>query len=557
MAFAAVHFYSKNSQSEDYEDYLKAQKESFQSYKDSRDAEFIGFLKEQWREYNVSKGLVRDDKPKPSATPVAAPHPKTSALPKKMKIVKSVVVPQIKPDAIKEKPVEKPEVPLEEKIATKPPITVKPLEKPVEKPVEKPLAQPFDTPVDKPLPRVDKPVAPPVEKQWASPLEKPVKTPADKPAVAQWGKTDKKPSMKIDFYSTPILIYGKYDFPNGGRAVNKEMITSFWDKMSQIDYGSFIDQVRKYKTDLKLNDWGYHYVLYRLGMKQYNGDKNMSNLFVWYMSSKSGYESRIGYNDTQIFLLMPSKNRLYSIPFLTLKNKKYYSLFFDDQPSKFKTLFTYQGNYPEAEKTMDFGINTPPQIPKIMKQRNLKFDVNKKNINVEADYNKNIVDFFKYYPQTNIKVYFDAFMSPELEYALIKSLKPLVEGKTEAEAVNNLLRFVQKSFDYKTDDGQFGHEKYMLPDETVFYPYSDCEDRSFFFAYLVKKLVRLDVVGLDYPGHVATGVKFSDNLPGDYVINNSKKYMVCDPTYVNATLGMAMPQFKSVRPEIVFIGSRG
>ncbi len=353
---------------------------------------------------------------------------------------------------------------------------------------------------------------------------------------------------------TSIAIYGTYDFPQmDGEAINKEMIASFWDKMSQLDYDSFIVQVKKYKTDMKLNDWGYHYIVYRLGMERYRGNKNMANLFTWYMSSKSGYESRIGYNDTQVFLLMPSKNNLYSIPFLTLNNKKYYSLFFDDQPSKFKTLYTYQGSYPEAKKVMDFDIKSSPEIPKIMKQKNLAFDLNKKNVEVSAIYNKNIVDFFKYYPQTNIKVYFDTFMSPDLEYALLKSLKPMVEGKTEAEAVNNLLRFVQKAFSYKTDDGQFGHEKYMLPEETVFCPYSDCEDRSFFFAYLVRKLVRLEVVGLDYPGHVATGVKFSDNLPGDYVQGNNAKYMVCDPTYINASLGMAMPQFKNTKPEIIQI----
>jgi hypothetical protein len=113
---------------------------------------------------------------------------------------------------------------------------------------------------------------------------------------------------------------------------------------------------------------------------------------------------------------------------------------------------------------------------------------------------------------------------------------------------------VQKSFAYKTDDDQFGHEKYMLADETVFYPYSDCEDRAFFFAYLVKKLVGLDVIGLDYPGHVATAVNFSIDLPGDSVIRNGKKYLVCDPTYINANLGMAMPQFKSVKPDIIKIG---
>ncbi|MBU1172240.1 MAG: hypothetical protein KKD44_22005 [Proteobacteria bacterium] len=460
--------------SDEYSEYLKSQKESFQTYKDSRDAEFIGFLKEQWQEFKVHKGLTRDDKPKPPALPVAEPQRAEPVIAEKIKVVEPIVVPPYKP---------------EEKI-----------------------------------------VVPPV-KDPGKPL-----------------------ALKIDFFMTPISIYGKYNFPNGSTGpINKEVITSFWDKMSQLDYDSIISQVQVYQKQLKLNDWGYHYILYRIGMEQYSSNKNMANLFVWYMSSKSGYESRIGYNNSQVFLLMPSRNRLYSVPFLTLNGNKYYSLFFDEQPEKFKSLFTYKGSYPDADKLMDYRILDSPEISKIIREKNLAFDYKQNNLDVKAQYNKNLVDFFKYYPQTNIKVYFDALVSPELEYTLLKSLKPMVEGKTEVEAVNTLLRFVQKSFSYKTDDGQFGHEKYMLPEETVFYPYSDCEDRSFFFAYLVKKLLNLDVVGLDYPGHISTAVKFTDNLPGDYVVRNNKKYMICDPTYINARLGMAMPQFKNVKPEIIKI----
>lgn len=600
VTLGLFHSLSQDSHSGDYEDYLRSQKEAFQSYKDARDAEFIGFLKDQWKEYNVNKGLKSDDKPKPLSLPVASPSASLPPMPPKMKVVKRVDLPAYKPvekpyieskeqpSVKKDKPVasvviDKPAVPVPvdkpvEKIKETP--DVKPKDLPVAKSEKKPLEKPemtakdtpsFKPPTPKPMDDFDELPGKPVIKTPEKPViptelkelritEKPVEPPVQEKTLAKVSAPVIKPEKKkaaiaIDFYMTPVSIYGRYDFPkmDAHTAINKEMIASFWDKMSQLDYDSIINQTKKYKADLRLNDWGYHFILYRLGLEQYHGNKNMANLFTWYLSAKSGYESRIGYNDISVYLLMPSKNNLYSVPFLTLNNKKYYSLFFDDLPSKFSTLYTYQGSYPDAKKTMDFDIQSAPEIPKIMKEKNLAFDLNKKNIEIKTLYNKNIVDFFKYYPQTNIKVYFDSFMSPDLEYALLKSLKPMVEGKTEAEAVNNLLRFVQKAFSYKTDDGQFGHEKYMFPEETVFYPFSDCEDRSFFFAYLVRKLVGLDVVGLDYPGHVATGVKFSDSLPGDYVMKNNVKYMVCDPTYINAVLGMAMPQFKNTKPEIIQI----
>ena len=112
-------------------------------------------------------------------------------------------------------------------------------------------------------------------------------------------------------------------------------------------------------------------------------------------------------------------------------------------------------------------------------------------------------------------------------------------------------RFVQTAFDYKTDDQQFGKEKYLMMEETLHYPSSDCEDRSIMFSYLVKTLLKLDVVGLDYPGHIATAVKFNSDLTGDRVTHNGKVYVICDPTYINADAGMEMPQFKNVEPKII------
>ena len=128
-----------------------------------------------------------------------------------------------------------------------------------------------------------------------------------------------------------------------------------------------------------------------------------------------------------------------------------------------------------------------------------------------------------------------------------------MKGMDEQTAVNFLLRFVQTSLRYKTDEGQFGKENYLFPEETLHYPYSDCEDRSILFAWLVHTLLGMDVVGLDYPGHVATAVRFKGKVSGDAVMHNGKRYVVADPTYINASAGMAMPAFKKNKPGVIKI----
>ena len=81
-------------------------------------------------------------------------------------------------------------------------------------------------------------------------------------------------------------------------------------------------------------------------------------------------------------------------------------------------------------------------------------------------------------------------------------------------------------------------------EENYYYPQNDCEDRSVLFAFLVRHLLRLDVVLVDYPGHIPTAVHFNENVPGTAIMNNGKRYVICDPTYIGASIGTEMPGFK-------------
>jgi hypothetical protein len=130
-------------------------------------------------------------------------------------------------------------------------------------------------------------------------------------------------------------------------------------------------------------------------------------------------------------------------------------------------------------------------------------------------------------------------------------LAKIIEGKSEIEAANILLRFVQTAFKYKTDIDQFGYEKYFIPEETIYYPYSDCEDRAILYSYLVKNMLNLDTVLLDYPGHVATAINLKGSVGGDFVDFEGKRYYVADPTYINANIGMTMPNVAKYKPKVI------
>ena len=142
---------------------------------------------------------------------------------------------------------------------------------------------------------------------------------------------------------------------------------------------------------------------------------------------------------------------------------------------------------------------------------------------------------------TVFPIYFASPISIEAQRVLNNKLNEIKNQYTPIQFIDIILNFVQTAFEYKTDEQQFGYEKYFYPEEVLGYPYSDCEDRSVLYSRLVRDIMGLDVVLIYYPGHLATAVKFTQPVNGDYITYDGDRYTICDPTYINAPVGMTMP----------------
>ena len=94
----------------------------------------------------------------------------------------------------------------------------------------------------------------------------------------------------------------------------------------------------------------------------------------------------------------------------------------------------------------------------------------------------------------------------------------------------------------------------MFSNETLYYNKSDCEDRAILFSYLVKELFGVGVIGVKYKDHMATALYIP--MKGDSVKAGRRKFVIADPTYINANIGQSMPQYKSKIPESFIIVKR-
>ena len=150
-----------------------------------------------------------------------------------------------------------------------------------------------------------------------------------------------------------------------------------------------------------------------------------------------------------------------------------------------------------------------------------------------------------------MEVYFSSPLSEIVLSSLENYFKPLFSDLNDKQKVAVLLEFTQEAFAYQSDKDQFAREKYFFPDELFFYPFSDCEDRAVLFIKLVRHFTHLNCIALDYPGHVNTAINFKEDTIGMFITVKGAKFVVCDPTYINAPIGYLPDEFKGIIPKII------
>lgn len=358
--------------------------------------------------------------------------------------------------------------------------------------------------------------------------------------------------LMFSFYSNNINI--SYD-KNNILYINeysKENISRFWDNISSNNYKSTLKQFNDYSNNLNLNDWAKYLLIYNSGLKIYK-NKNMANLFTWFYLTKMKYDVKVGFSNNSIYLLSTIDHEVFQVAFFTLDEKRYYVLTANGKIKKIESIFTYKNSYPDANKSLSFVNSREIKFNKNIRTKKLTFKYLNKKYTITSKYSFDLVKFYSTFPQSDYRVYLNSNNSDLLSQTLLKQMQKIIKGKKEVEAVNMILRFVQTSFKYKTDLNNFSYEKVLFPEETIYYNFSDCEDRSIMFTFLIKKLTNLDIVAVKYKNHLASAVAFNSSISGSSFMYKNKKYLISDPTYINANVGMVMPQYKNSRFKIINI----
>lgn len=337
--------------------------------------------------------------------------------------------------------------------------------------------------------------------------------------------------------------------------VSETSVAEVWKKLSSEEFDLLLADCFDLKEKLRLGDWGYIDIMRVMSEHFLGKGSNEAVLLQMYVLAQSGYKVRIAKTGDRLVLLVPFVTDLFSYSFFILDDgNSYYILDKEISNNQNRSYKIYEESFPR-EKTASLKM---PGTPILVQEKGVDKVFQSRRYQdtfAEVVTNKNLIDFYNDYPVTvngNWDDYVRTSLSEGIKNTLYPALRAQISGKSNLDAVNILMNFVQTAFQYMTDQEQFGYERPLFGDETFYYPYSDCEDRSILFAILVRELVGLDVVLLHYPSHLATAVNFGDeDVYGSYFNVDGKKYVVSDPTYIGAPVGECMTQFQNSVAEII------
>ena len=372
---------------------------------------------------------------------------------------------------------------------------------------------------------------------------------------------DNSSNLLLNFYGRQIPVHVDQKLKVRSKGVEEKDVAEYFSQIAKCreETAELWGQLDLIVKGFGLNEWGYFCLLRTISEKMF---ANVSDrvLFCFYMLRNEGnFKTRIarGKESGSLTLLIALDNskQVYSYTFFRFvddangKKVKYYCVYGGGKANE--PVYTYDFCAQDTQKKqmgLDFTRNL--NMGNCDVNRTVKLTKNKE---ITLPYNNAHMAYLDDVPMTVFPIYFVSPVSIEAQQVLHNTFTEMKSEYTPTQFIAMLLHFVQTGFEYKTDEEQFGYEKYFYPEEVIGYPYCDCEDRSALFSWLVQKYTNAQVIGLQYEGHVATAVYFGDdvNINGDGFVYGGKKYYVCDPTYINAGIGMAMPQFKGKTPKVI------
>ena len=501
LLFLPISLCGQNGQQQEFDDFLRQAQSEFESYEKQINYEFAETLRNQWEEFQVFKGEDVPVRPKPVA-PLAV-TPDTDMTPY---VIQGTPVPEEN-----------------SLMAISGHITIRVVRKCIEW-------------KGKTLSEEDRMNA-----------RKAIGNYADKSRVMP------KPLKKmLTFYNVPVSIDVPAEYTEYKMKGNSEGdVADFWSYLTASEFEYVVSQVAKDADAKGLENWGLFRYIETISENVFPSTKaDEKNVFTAFIANQLGLDVKVGRTNENLVTMVAIAQQVYEWMSIRIGNRKYYFRHGDED---LKSLYSYSTPFIQETAQINLLKSMPDHLspPAKIQTRVLRSTAFDCEISVPLD--TNLCHYISDFPKVRCDIPAMTDVGEEFAKSIYDAIYPKIQDKSQYEAVSILMKFMHNDFEYATDQDQFGYEKPFFCEENFLYPYNDCEDRSILFSYLVRHLLGMDVILLDYPGHITTAIAFDEDINGSYLEFEDKKYFVCDPTYLDSRPGMAHYSYKNIGCNILKI----
>lgn len=330
------------------------------------------------------------------------------------------------------------------------------------------------------------------------------------------------------------------------------MIATIWKQLATNAMDNTIRDFLALRLKMQLCDWAYLNLIDTFA-KAFCGHGNEAVIMAAFIYSQSGYKMRLGRDCEKLYLLYGSKHGIYEKGYIVIEGINYYPL--DD---KVERMEISDFSFPQ-EQSMSLYIENAQKFTIRPSAKRKLASEQYHDVIIDSQVNLNLIQFYNSYPSSEVngnfmtrwKMYADTPMDESVSQMLYPDIKNKIEGLSDVQAVNQILNWVQTAFQYEYDDKVWGHDRAFFAEETLYYPYCDCEDRAILFTRLVRDLLGLKCILVYYPGHLASAVCLKQQVNGDYISLDGDVYTICDPTYIGAPVGITMPEMDNRSAKVI------
>ena len=376
-----------------------------------------------------------------------------------------------------------------------------------------------------------------VEETKEQPIQE-VKIPKSQTQFASMPFTFFGTEMSVRIDESRRLYLGKVTPDNVADLILKQLSTKYYDN-------TIVDCLAL-REKYNLCDWAYLLMLKTISDTFCGKDTKESALLTGYIYCQSGYKIRFATDAKKdnLYLLVGSRHFIYGKTPWMLDGDFYYPVL-ETTPT---SLLICEAAYPQEQKLSLF-IPTTPHFTEEWNEEREVASQRYPEVKIHVKVNQNLMNFYETYPSSRIGddfttrwvMYANTPMQEDIKNQIYPELSKALQGKSPVEKVERILNLIQTGLEYGYDDVVWGGDRAFFSEETLNYPLCDCEDRSILFTRLVRDLVGLKCALIYYPGHLAAAVHFDEEVGGVRYMLDNVPYVVCDATYIGASVGMQMP----------------